>query len=140
VALALDFMSDNLDALFPLQGDSEEPRISVTITDRSSPVKVVRHDVGSSSQTKTSTGVLKVVQCGDNTSLDDKIDDESFHVSGPPPAFLQDQPAFINDNDDNYCRFSTNFISPPLRRVPSQPHGRGTGIQVLVTEGDHFVR
>ena len=128
----------DLDTLFPLQGDSEEPRIAVTMTDKSSPVKVVRHDVGSSSQTKTSSGVLKVVQHGDK--IDDKnqnFENESFHV-GSPPAFLQNQPAFIDD--DNYCRFSTNFVSPPLRKIPSQPHGRGAVIQVLVTEGNDFVR
>ncbi|XP_065892300.1 uncharacterized protein [Dysidea avara] len=137
-SLSLSECSSSSSFLSQHQEDSEEPRVAVTLADKSSPVKVVRHDVSSSSQTKTSSGVLKVVQYGNNTSLDDKnegvnFEDENFHVHSPP-AFLQNQPAFIDD--DNYYRFSTNFVSPPLRKTSANPHSRGAVVQVRSSSDD----
>ena len=80
-----------------------------------SPVKVVRHDISDSVQTQTSSGVMTVVQ-STNSRVDQTIekqddtvlnmDNDSFHT--PTPFTFNDK--FDND------RFSTNFVTPPLRR------------------------
>lgn len=107
------------------------------MTDKCSPIKVVRHDVNSSTQTRTSSGVLKVVQLADNTSLDNKNEglDEDFVQCSP--EFLQNQPVPVDD--DNYYRFSTNFVTPPLKKTSSQPHGHGAVVQVRITGHDNFL-
>ena len=84
-----------------------------------SPVKVVRHDVTDSVQTRGSGGVMTVVQSVNTTTdqttekQDETVlnmdDDQSFHT--PTPFTFNDK-----FDDANY-RFSTNFVTPPLRRV-----------------------
>ena len=84
-----------------------------------SPFKVVRHDISDSVQTRTSSGVMTVVQ-STNTSADQTIekqdetvlnvdDDSSFHT--PTASTFNDK-----FDDDTHYRFSTNFVTPPLRR------------------------
>ena len=96
-----------------------EPKAAITVAN-TSPVKVVRHDKNDSVQTRSSSGVMRVVQsasAGANEIAEDldetvvNVDDESFHDA---VAF-----SFSNNDsvDDNAAwRFSTNFVTPPFKR------------------------
>ena len=94
-----------------------EPKAAITVAN-TSPVKVVRHDISDSVQTRSSSGIVRVVQsasAGANETIEDldeivvKVDDESWHNAA---TFS------FNDNfDDNATgRFTTNFVTPPLKQ------------------------
>ena len=94
-----------------------EPKAAITVAN-TSPVKVVRHDISDSVQTRSSSGIVRVVQsasAGANETIEDldetvvKLDDESWHNAA---TFS------FNDNfDDNATgRFTTNFVTPPLKQ------------------------
>ena len=90
-----------------------EPKEAITVS-KTSPVKVVRHDINDSVQTRSSSGAMKVVQSSSTRAgqaIDVlNMDNESFHTPTP----LSFDNSKFND-DDNY-RFTTNFVTPPLRR------------------------
>ena len=91
-----------------------EPKEAITVS-KTSPVKVVRHDINDSVQTRSSSGAMKVVQSSSTRAgqaIDVlNMDNESFHTPTP----LSFDNSKFNDDDDNY-RFTTNFVTPPLRR------------------------
>ena len=77
-----------------------------------SPVKVVRHYI---SDSRRSSGAVTIVQSTTTRAGQAvdvlNMDNESFHT---PTPFSFDNNKFDED-DDNY-RFTTNFVTPPLRK------------------------
>lgn len=109
-----------------------EPKVAITLSN-TSPVKVVRHDISDSVQTKSNSGVVRVVQSAStvaNKAADDSLDKTFLNVDDDDESFHNAASLFfLNSNkfdDDATCRFSTNFVTPPLRReqilttIPSQ--------------------
>ena len=99
----------------------EEPKSAITVSN-TSPVKVVRHDITDSVQTRSSNGAVTVVQSTTTRAGQTigvlNMNNESFHT---PTSFSFDNK--FNDDDDNY-RFTTNFVTPPLRtgqQLTAQP-------------------
>ena len=96
-----------------------EPKAAITVAN-TSPVKVVRHDISDSVQTRSSSGIVRVVQsasAGANETIEDldetvvKVDDESWHNAATFSFSKSD-----NFDDNATGRFTTNFVTPPLKR------------------------
>jgi len=125
-----------------------EPKAAITVSNTSS-VKVIRHDINDSVQTKSSSGVVRVVQsasAGANKSAEG-LDETLVNPDGDENFHNAESFSFTSSNkfdDDPFCRFSTNFVTPPLRQeqvltaIPSQVQDLQSTLVKKKTTGSHM--